>query len=174
MAGTPLDTPPPGLGRQASLREFVAVLFRRRWLVLGLFFVVTVTVVALTLTAPVVYTSSGRVLVYRGERLSALNANRMLYGEWESELGSEVARARSAAVLERTREVLAERAAAAGQPVPKFDPGAVDVEVMGRSDVLGIAYSDRDPDVAHQMCDALITAYLDVRQRSQIGRPESF
>lgn len=174
MASNPLDTPPPGAGRQASLREFVAVLFRRRWLVLGLFMVVTVTVVVLTLTAPVVYTSSGRVLVYRGERLSALNANRMLYGEWESELGSEVARARSAAVIERTREVLAERAKAAGRPAPKFDPGAADVEVMGRSDVLGIGYSDRDPDVAQQMCDALITAYLDVRQRSQIGRPESF
>lgn len=174
MGSNPLDTPSPGAGRQASLREFVAVLFRRRWIVLGLFLVVTVTVVALTLTAPVVYTSSGRVLVYRGERLSALNPNRMLYGEWESELGSEVARARSAAVFERTREVLAERAKTAGRPVPKFDPGAVDVEVMGRSDVLGIGYSDRDPDVAQQMCDALITAYLDVRQRSQIGRPESF
>ena len=173
----PLDSghpSPSGPPRQATLREFVAVLFRRRSLVLGLFLVVSVTVVALTLSAPVTYTSAGRVLVYRGERQSALNATRMFYGEWESELGSEVARARGAAVIERTREVLRQRAVKTGKPELKFDPAAVDVEVMGRSDVLGISYSDRHPDEAHELCDALITAYLEVRQNSQIGRPESF
>ncbi|MCC6349738.1 MAG: hypothetical protein IT347_09135 [Candidatus Eisenbacteria bacterium] len=169
-----VESPSPSTGRQASLREFVAVLFRRRALVLGLFAVVTVTVVVLTLTAPVTYTSSGRVLVYRGERTSALNATRMFYGEWESELGSEVARARSAAVIARTREVLEQRARQTGRTAPKFDPQAVDVEVMGRSDVLGIAYTDRDPNVAQALCDALITAYLEVRQTSALGRPESF
>lgn len=165
---------PGAPARQATLREFVAVLFRRRALVLGLFVVVTATVLALTLSAPVTYTSAGRVLIYRGERQSALNSNRMFYGEWESELGSEVARARSAAVIERTREVLRQRAQKAGKPVPTLDPTAIDVEVMGRSDVLGIAYSDRHPEVAHDMCDAVITAYLEVRQNSQIGRPETF
>lgn len=174
MSRTPLDNAAPSSARQATLREFVAVLFRRRAIVLGLFLVVTVTVVTLTLTAPVTYTSSGRVLVFRGERQSALNATRMFYGEWEAELGSEVARARSAAVTERTREVLRQRAEKAGTPVPEFDPQAVDVEVMGRSDVLGIAYSDGDPAAAHTLCDAFITAYLDVRQASPIGRPESF
>lgn len=172
---TNLSGPPaPAGGRQATLREFIAVLFRRRALVLGLFAVVTLTVIVLTLSAPLVYTSSGRVLIYRGERQSALNSYRMVYGEWEAELGSQVARARSEAVFERTREVLRERAEKAGLPVPTFDPGAVDVEVMGRSDVLGIAYSASDPDVAQQMCDALITAYLEIRQTSQLGRPESF
>jgi succinoglycan biosynthesis transport protein ExoP len=174
MAMNPLDSNAPSGGRQASLREFVAVLFRRRWLILGLFLVVTATVVVLSLTAPVTYTSSGRVLVYRGERQSALNATRMFYGDWESELGSEVARARSAAVIERTREVVRLNAEKAGRPVPDFDPAAADVEVMSRSDVLGIAYTDRDPAVAHEVCDALITAYLDIRQTTQIGRPESF
>jgi len=164
----------PSAARQATLREFFAVLFRRRALVLGLFVIVSATVVVLTLTASVSYTSSGRVLVYRGERQSALNTMRTFYGEWESELGSEVARARGTAVIERAREVLRERAEATGKPAPKFDPTKVDVEVMGRSDVLGIAYTDPDKNVAHQMCDAFITAYLDVRQTSQIGKPESF
>jgi succinoglycan biosynthesis transport protein ExoP len=174
MAPNPHDSFTPSSARQATLREFVAVLFRRRALVLGLFVVVTVTVAALTLSAPVSYTSSGRVLVYRGERQSALNTTRMFYGEWESELGSEVARARSSEVFERTRQVLKRRAEKSGHPAPKFDPTAVDVEVLGRSDVLGIGYSDLDPDVAHQVCDALITAYLEVRQSPPIGRPESF
>ena len=44
---------------------------------------------------------------------------------------------------------------------------------MGKSNVLGIGYSDLDPNVAHDMCDALITAYLDVPADLTIGRPES-
>lgn len=171
---TPESAAAPTSARQATLREFLSVLFRRRALVVGLFVVTTITVVVLTLTAPIRYTSSGRVLVYRGERQSALNTLRNFYGEWESELGSEVARARSQAVLDRTREVLRQREAAGGPKLPKFDPTAVDVEVMGRSDVLGIAYTDADPDVAHAMCDAVITAYLDVRQTSGLARPEGF
>lgn len=171
---TPESAAAPTSARQATLREFLSVLFRRRALVVGLFVVTTITVVVLTLTAPIRYTSSGRVLVYRGERQSALNTLRNFYGEWESELGSEVARARSQAVLDRTREVLRQREAAGGPKLPKFDPAAVDVEVMGRSDVLGIAYTDADPDVAHAMCDAVITAYLDVRQTSGLARPEGF
>ncbi len=174
MSQNPLDHAPSSSSRQATLREFVAVLFRRRAIVIGLFVVVTVTVLALSLTAPVTYTSSGRVLVYRGERQSALNSNRMFYGEWESELGSEVARARSAQVLDRARQIVAQRADSSGKPAPTFDPRAVDVEVMGRSDVLGLAYTDEDPGVARQMCDAFLTAYLEVRQNSTLGRPESF
>jgi uncharacterized protein involved in exopolysaccharide biosynthesis len=57
---------------QATSRELFAVMFRRKWLILGLFFVVTATVTTLAFTTPVSYVSSGRVLVMRGERLSAL------------------------------------------------------------------------------------------------------
>ncbi len=174
MSTPPVEPTTSASSRQATLREFVAVLFRRRAIVLGLFLVVTVTVVALSLTAPVTYTSSGRVLVYRGERQSALNATRMFYGDWESELGSEVARARSAPVVQKVREILRQRAEKAGTPIPTFDPKEVDVEVMSRSDVLGIAYTDADPKVAQQMCDAYISAYLEIRQASPIGKPESF
>jgi capsule polysaccharide export protein KpsE/RkpR len=35
---------------------------------------------------------------------------------------------------------------------------------MGKSNVIGVAYSDRDPEVAHTVCDALIRTYLDSRQ----------
>ena len=54
-------TPTPitsGSGRQATAREFVAVVFRRKWIVLGLFIVTTVTVVTVALTTPTTYISS--------------------------------------------------------------------------------------------------------------------
>ncbi len=159
---------------KATMREFVAVIFRRRWLIVGLFVVVTATVVALSFTTPVTYSSSGRVLVYRGERTNALSPNRQLFNEWESDLASEQATARSEPVIDRTVQLLRERAKAVGKPVPPFKAASIDVEVMGKSNVLGIGYTDRDSAVARAVCDAMITAYVEYRQSSQLGRPESY
>ncbi|MFN8587809.1 MAG: hypothetical protein U0704_08380 [Candidatus Eisenbacteria bacterium] len=161
--------------RQATMREFFAVLFRRRWFIIGLFVVVTATVMTISLTTPTTYSSSGRVLVIRGERQSALNPGRQLFSDWEQELASEVANVRSTPVMERTRALLDERAKAAGRPAPKINYGAVDVEVMGKSNVLGIGYTDLDAEVAQQICDALLTSYVEYRQnRQRLGQPESF
>lgn len=169
------STSTPGVARQATMREFFAVLFRRRWLIIGLFFVVTATVLTISFTTPTSYSSSGRVLLIRGERQSALSPGRALFGEWEQDLASEVANVRSAPVLDRARELLAERVRKSGRPAPTLHAGSVDVEVMGKSNVLGIGYSDLDPAVAHLVCDAVLTAYVEYRQnRQRLGRPESF
>jgi len=42
----------------------------------------------------------------------------------------------------------------------------VDVEVVGKSNVLRIGYVDRDPVVARRVCDALLRAYIDFRQQN--------
>lgn len=161
--------------RQATMREFFAVLFRRRWFIVGLFVAVTATVLTISLTTPTTFSSSGRVLVIRGERQSALNPGRQLFSDWEQELASEVANVRSTPVLERTRALLDERAKASGKPAPKINYGAVDVEVMGKSNVLGIGYTDLDPEIAQQICDALLTSYVEYRQnRQRLGQPETF
>jgi len=176
MSQTPSGpTPAPIVARQATMREFLAVLFRRRWLIMGLFVVVTVTVLTLAFTTPVTYSSSGRVLLLRGERQSALNPNRQVLSDWEEDLASEVATAHSSPVIERTRRLLTERARTAGKKVPPFNAAAIDVEVMGKSNVLGIGYSDLDPQVAQEVCDAILTAYVEYRQNgNRIGQPEAF
>lgn len=170
---TPLSAAATG-ARQATMREFVAVVFRRRWLIIGLFVVVTGTVLGLAFTTPVTYSSSGRVLVFRGERPSALSPSRQIFNEWEADLASEQATARSEPVIERTRELLIERAKQGHRPVPPFNPGTLDVEVMGKSNVLGLGYTDRDPTVAQEVCDAFITAYVQFRQGRSMGRPDSY
>ena len=47
---TPLNAPDireaPLAGRQATAREFLSVMFRRKWIILGIFIVTTITVVA--------------------------------------------------------------------------------------------------------------------------------
>src|SRR5213080_248420 len=80
----------PAPARQATAREFLAVLFRRKWIIIGLFLVTTLTVITVAVTTPKFFLSSGRILVKRGERQSSLRPERQIFSEWEQELGSEM------------------------------------------------------------------------------------
>ena len=165
---------PQSAGRQATSREFFAVIFRRKWLIAGLFVVVTATVLSIALSTPVEYVSSGRVLVVRGERQSALSPTRSIFSDWEEDLGSEVEVTRSYPVLARARDILAEETRKSGRKF-KLDAGAIDVEVMGKTNVLGIGYSDLDGETAQTICNALVTAYTEYRQnRLAVSKPEGF
>lgn len=151
--------------RQATAREFLTVVFRRKWLIIGLFVVTTLSVVAFSLTTPLVYVSVGRLLVKRGEQESVLAPYRRVFSDWEQELGSEIEVVKSSPVLQRAQEVLRQRAAAGG-PHVRLAHNQVDVEVMGKSNVVAIAYQDADPVIARAACDAIIQAYIEYRQRS--------
>lgn len=163
----PMNAPDPRdsplAGRQATAREFLSVMFRRKWIILGIFVVTTVTVVMVTLLTPTEFVSSGRLLIKRGEQTSSLESDRRLYSDWEQELSSELELVRSVPILQRTRELIRRETPAGHKPMV-LNAAQVDVEVMGKSNVIGIAYSDRDPAVAHAVCDALIRTYLESRQ----------
>jgi uncharacterized protein involved in exopolysaccharide biosynthesis len=148
--------------QQTTLREFSAVLFRRKWIVLGLFIVTTLTVLAISFSTPVSYISSGSVYVKRGERESILSAGRRVFDDWEQALGTEMEIVKSEPVLRRAREILA--AEAAGEPI-EFDPASIDAEVRGKSNVMAIGYVSGDPATARAVCDAVLRAYVEFRER---------
>jgi len=81
-----MNQPSPGtqqpLARQATAREFLAVLFRRKWIIIGLFLITTATVLAVAFTTPTFFLSSGRILVKRGERQTVLRPERQIFSEW--------------------------------------------------------------------------------------------
>src|SRR5262245_53962736 len=83
---TPHSTSPAP--QAAGARDFLAVVFRRKGIIAGLFLVVTLTVLIITVTRPVEYASYGRVLVKRGEQESVMNSARRIAG-WEEELATE-------------------------------------------------------------------------------------
>ena len=68
--GTPLAA------QHATAREFLTVVFRRKWIILSLFAVTTVTVVVMTLGQKAEFASSGQVLVRRGEQESVMTPTR--------------------------------------------------------------------------------------------------
>jgi succinoglycan biosynthesis transport protein ExoP len=170
-----LQIAPPPAARQATMREFLAVVFRRRWVVIGLFAATTATVLGIALSTPLEYMSVGRVLVKRGEKQSVMTPSRMVVGGWEEDLASELEVVRSFPVLQRAREFLKADSDTTGAPEVKITPRKVDTEVMGKSNVLAIGYVDRDPVVARRACDAVIRAYVEYRQKDlSLAFPRQF
>jgi uncharacterized protein involved in exopolysaccharide biosynthesis len=157
------DTTTTATPRQTTSREFIAILFRRKWVILGLFAATTLTVVGISATTPVEYVSYGRVLIKRGEKESLLSPSRRVYSDWEEDMGSEVEVVKSQSVLDRARALLAEEAGP-GRTATPLRPRGVDVEVKGRTNVVTIGYVDGDPLVARSVCDALLRAYVEFRQ----------
>lgn len=165
---------PAPLLRQATAREFLAVLFRRKWIILGLFLVTTATVLVVAFATPTYYQSSGRILVKRGEWQSVLRPDRQVFSDWEQELGSEMQVIRSAPVIRRARELLDVAAKRAGQPLA-FDPASIDIEVMGKSNVLAVGYVSLDPSQSQLACEAVMDAYIEYRKsRMTNERPLQF
>lgn len=164
----------PRTARQATAREFLAVVFRRKWIILGLFLVTTATVVTVALTTPTTYISSGRILVKRGERQSALRPDRQIFGDWEQDLGSEMQIMKSQPVVRRAKEMVAEQNRREHLSV-KFDPTRIDLEVVGKSNVIAMGYTDLDPTAAQVACKALMDSYLEYhKDKLASDRPQRF
>jgi len=164
----------PRAGRQATAREFLAVVFRRKWIILGLFLVTTATVCTVALTTPTTYISSGRILVKRGERQSALRPDRQIFGDWEQDLGSEMQVMKSQSVVRRAKELVVQENGRQHLSV-LFDPTRIDLEVVGKSNVIAMGYTDLDPTAAQVGCKALMDAYLEYhRDKLAADRPQQF
>jgi len=170
---TPDRSAPVLRNRQATAREFFAIVFRRRWIIIGLFLVVTLTVLVVVLSAPTDYRSIGKVAIRRGEQESLLQPGKRI-SNWEEEIATEVQVVRSQPVTDRAQALLDERAKHGGLKL-KVATGGVDAEVVGASNAVLIAYTDRNPEVARQACDAVITAYVAYRQETaNLTYPKAF
>jgi succinoglycan biosynthesis transport protein ExoP len=167
-------TSAPRVAHQATAREFMAILFRRKWIVLGLFLITTATVTTVALTTPTTYQSSGRILVKRGERQSALRADRQIFDDWEQDLGSEMQVMKSQPVVQRARDLVAEQAKREHTAIV-FNPKKIDVEVVGKSNVIALGYTDLDPSTAQIACRSLMQAYVEYhREKLFSDRPQHY
>jgi len=147
--------------QETSLRDFLDVLFRRKWPVISIVVLATVLVVFLNERQPKVWESSSRVLVRRGEQASLLNANVRVMG-WEEEVASEVQVILSEDVFGRARTFFADSVQVHGYPSDwKFNAAAVRAEVMGESNAFVIRYSDPNPDVVQLGCEVATIGYHD-------------
>jgi uncharacterized protein involved in exopolysaccharide biosynthesis len=148
-------------GRELSIRDFLRVVFKHKWILITLFTVSTTVVAVLNIRSPVLYESQARVLVRRGQMESVVNA-RYKYMPWQEEISSELETVKSQAVLSRAREILSKKLDEAGlDRRPVIARGNITVAVVKESNVLAISCLNKDSDMAQFGADAVTAAYME-------------
>ena len=147
--------------QEATVRDFLNVVFHRKYLIIAIVVITTVLVLLLNTMQPQVFESSARILISRGQRSSALTAG-VRYLSWEEEISSQIEVILSETVFKRAREIFADSVTAKGLPdVMVFNPGSVRADVIGESNVLVIRYTDLDPNACGIGCAAVTEAYAE-------------
>jgi uncharacterized protein involved in exopolysaccharide biosynthesis len=161
--------------KEVSLRDFLRVVFRRKWILITLFTVATTVVAVMNIRSPVLYDSQARVLVRRGQMESVVNA-RYRYLPWEEEISSELETVKSHSVIARASEIMKETLDEVGlDRRPVVVRRNVSVEVVKESNVLAISYLHRDPEMARFGADAVTRAYMEYYQSTdQLERVDEF
>lgn len=144
--------------QETTLRDFLSVIFRRKWIILSVVGLATVTVFYLSSRAPLLWESSSRILVRRGE--SDFVSGNVRYLSWEEEVSSQIEVILSEAVFGRAREVFTDSLAARGLPAHwQFQPGHARADVRGESNVFTISYIDLNGAVARLGCNAMTVSF---------------
>jgi uncharacterized protein involved in exopolysaccharide biosynthesis len=157
---------PVQIRHEATLRDFLNVFFRWKYLIFSIFFLTTAVIIYARASKPLVYVASSRLLVARGERPSIF-ATMPRYLNWAEEMSSQLEVILSEAVFSRARKVFADSLEARGGPRSLvFNPGAVRAEVVGESNVVAISYAGLDPVACELGCAAVTYAYIDYYQQA--------
>lgn len=148
---------------ETSLREFLSVVFRRKWIVLAVFGASLGLVAAMDRLSPPEYESYSQLLISRGQPESAYTS-RVRVLSWEEDLNSELETVKSAHILQLAQKLLDEQKArdSGGRPI-RIDPARVTSTTPGKSSVIYVKVRDRDPDAAREIARAVTQAYTSFR-----------
>jgi len=161
---------------RGTLRDFLRILFRRRWIALATFGATLAAILYSILTADPTYQSYSKLLVNRGNPASAFS-NQVYFLSWEEELNSELETVRSAKIYLRAAELLAERYEQLGEPpenVPSIKPENIESNTPGKSSIVHILYRGGEPAQVQAIVQALTEAYREFRTQSRPSDPTGF
>jgi uncharacterized protein involved in exopolysaccharide biosynthesis len=149
--------------RETTLRDFVAVVFRRKGILLAVLFAALFGLVWINARTPTTFLSTARLLVNRGEPESVYNSRYKLLS-WEEDVASEIEVLRSTILGERAQKILKDSRAvdSRGEPVA-FRAGQVATTTSGKASVLVVSYTGYDPVESQEALRALTRAYIDWR-----------
>jgi len=151
----------PESRQETTLRDFLNVVFRRKWIIVAVVTLATVSVFYLNARKPAFWESTSRILVKRGEQGSLLSGS-VRYLTWAEEVSSQIEVILSEAVFESAKRAFADSVIARGLPSAwEFRPGAVRADVVGESNVFRIGYLDLNPAVAQIGCQAMTQSFED-------------
>ncbi len=152
--------------KESTVKDFLEVIFRRKWMILGIVLVSTAAVLLLNMREPATYESSGRLLVQRGEATGVYGTHiRTL--SWEEEMASQIEMIKSEVIAGRAQEITSRYFPGGYDTDEKLSPWKIGSGVVGTSNVIWIAYTSGDPVFCRAAANAVINSYkeyyLDVR-----------
>jgi hypothetical protein len=157
-----------GTGRETTLRDFLNVVFKWKYLVLAMIGGVALLVFLLNATKPLIYESSSRILVRRGEQSDGMSGS-IRYLGWAEEVSSQIQVILSDDVFQRAGEMFADSVRAKGMdPALRFNPASVRADVVGESNVFVISYVNGNRSVCQLGCQVMTLAFQEYyKERKQ-------
>jgi uncharacterized protein involved in exopolysaccharide biosynthesis len=161
----------PEVRQETTLRDFLDVIFRRKWIILSVVGLATATVFYLNARKPAFWESTSRILVERGEQNDVFTGT-VRYLTWEEEVSSQIEVILSETVFSRAQQVFSDSLEAWELPADVlFNPGQVRADVVGESNVYAIRYTDLNPQIARLGCQAMTLSFSEF-YRAQKAPPE--
>jgi uncharacterized protein involved in exopolysaccharide biosynthesis len=157
--------------RETSLRDFLDVVFRRKWVILSVLLATTLLVLILDARRPDSWESTARVLVKRGEQKSLLSQQIRTLG-WEEDVASVIQMVLSEEVFNRAKASFADSVEAKNLPADwVFNPGSMRASVIGESNVFAISYADARKDICQLACNVGTEAFQDFYRKHSAPAP---
>ena len=150
--------------KESTIKDFLEVIFRRKWIIVGIVTVATAVAFIVNMREPAVYESSAKVLVKRGEQPGVFSRSVQTL-TWEEEISSQIEMVKSTIVADRAHELFADYAPAGYTPKAKINVNRVGAGVVGTSNVIWVAYSSDDPVFCEVAVNAIVNAYKEYYQR---------
>ncbi len=144
--------------KESTVKDFLEVVFRRKWIILGIVAVTTMSVILLGLREPAVYQSSAKALVRRGEAQGVFNQYVRTLA-WEEEIASQIELVKSYVVIQRARELMPQYYPEGYQPSETIEESRTGAGVISTSNVIWITYNSSDPVFCEVAVNAIINAY---------------
>jgi len=150
--------------RESTIKDFIEVIFRRKWMILGVVAVATTVVIFLNMREPAVYESSAKILVKRGEMQSVFSKSvRTL--TWEEEIASQIELVKSQVVVNRAQELIDNYFPEGYKTNERINLGSVNADVAGTSNVIWVTYTSGDPVFCEAAVNAIVNAYREYYQK---------
>lgn len=150
--------------KESTVKDFLEVIFRRKWIILGIVLLSTAIVIAMNLREPAAFESSGRMLVKRGEITGVFN-NYVRTLSWEEEIASQIEMVKSQVVIERAQEILPKYLPEGFEPGEKLSYGKVGSGVVSTSNVLWVTYTSGDPIFCEAAVNSIVNSYKEYYQQ---------
>ncbi|HEY5132248.1 MAG TPA: Wzz/FepE/Etk N-terminal domain-containing protein [Candidatus Krumholzibacteriaceae bacterium] len=144
--------------RESTVKDFLEVIFRRKWIIIGIVAVATVVVIVLTLRQPAEYESTAKVLIKRGEAAGVFDRNvRTL--NWEEEIASQIEMVKSQTVVGKAQTNISKFFPTGYKTDRKIVLARVNSGVITTSNVIWVTYSSEDPVFCEAAVNAIVNAY---------------